>query len=145
MHLCWEQSYTRTHSFFTVHENVNKPKSRAGRRRLFADPYFYHLMWLLSVFSFFFLPKCKYNRINLSYHRLQFVKETQINTVSNIERKVNTVSKHSYGVISGPYFPVFRLNTEIYSVNLRIQSEYRKIRTRNNSRSVNYVDHKILL
>ena len=24
---------------------------------------------------------------------------------------------------SGPYFPVFGLNTEIYSVNLRIQSE----------------------
>ena len=38
-----------------------------------------------------------------------------------------------YWVISGPYFPVFGLNTEIYSVNLRIQSEYRKIRTRNNS------------
>ena len=37
------------------------------------------------------------------------------------------------GVISGPYFPVFGLNTEIYSVNLPIQSEYRKIRTRNNS------------
>ena len=36
-------------------------------------------------------------------------------------------------VISGPYFPVFGLNTEIYSINLRIQSEYRKIRTRNNS------------
>ena len=35
-------------------------------------------------------------------------------------------------VISGPYFPVFGLNTEIYSVNLCIQSEYRKIRTRNN-------------
>ena len=32
-----------------------------------------------------------------------------------------------------PYFPVFGLNTEIYEVNLRIQSEYRKIRTRNNS------------
>ena len=49
-----------------------------------------------------------------------------------------------YGVISGPYYPVFRLNTEIYSLNLRIQSEYRKIRTRNNSvfghfsRSVNF-------
>ena len=28
-----------------------------------------------------------------------------------------------YGVNSGPYFPVFRLNTEIYRVNLRIQSE----------------------
>ena len=37
------------------------------------------------------------------------------------------------GVISGPYFPVFELNTEIYSVNLRIQSEYRKIRIRKNS------------
>ena len=38
-----------------------------------------------------------------------------------------------YGVISGPYFPVFGLNTEIYEVNLRIQSKYRKIRPRNNS------------
>ena len=37
------------------------------------------------------------------------------------------------GVISGPYFSVFILNTEIYSVNLPIQSECRKIRTRNNS------------
>ena len=35
--------------------------------------------------------------------------------------------------LSGPYFPVFGLNTEIYSLNLRIQSEYRKIRTRKNS------------
>ena len=38
-----------------------------------------------------------------------------------------------YGVISSPYFPVFGLETEIYFVNLRIQSECRKIRTRNNS------------
>ena len=38
-----------------------------------------------------------------------------------------------YSVISAPYFPVFGLNTEIYQVNVRIQSEYRKIRTRNNS------------
>ena len=38
-----------------------------------------------------------------------------------------------YGVISGLYFPAFGLNTEIYGVNLRIQSEYRKIWTRNNS------------
>ena len=35
-----------------------------------------------------------------------------------------------YGVFSGPYFPVSGLNTEIYSVNLYIQYEYRKIRTR---------------
>ena len=38
-----------------------------------------------------------------------------------------------YGIISGPCFPVFGLNTRIYFVNLRIQSEYRKIQTRNNS------------
>ena len=38
-----------------------------------------------------------------------------------------------YGVIADPYFPVFGLNTKIYSANLRIQSEYRKIRTRKNS------------
>ena len=31
---------------------------------------------------------------------------------------------------SGPYFPAFGLYTEIYSVNLRIQSESGKIRTR---------------
>ena len=41
--------------------------------------------------------------------------------------------KSKYGVISGPYFPVFGLNTEIHGVNLRIQSECRKIRTKNNS------------
>ena len=38
-----------------------------------------------------------------------------------------------YGVFSGPYSLVFELNTEFYSVNLCIQSEYRKIRTRKNS------------
>ena len=38
-----------------------------------------------------------------------------------------------YGVISGSYFPVFGLNTEVYEINLRIQSEWRKIRVRNNS------------
>ena len=36
-----------------------------------------------------------------------------------------------YVVISGPYFPVFGLNTENYRVDFLIQSEYRKIRTRN--------------
>ena len=38
-----------------------------------------------------------------------------------------------YGVTSGPYFLVFGLNMDIYGVNLRIQFEYKKIRTRNNS------------
>ena len=38
-----------------------------------------------------------------------------------------------YGVFSGPHFPAFVLNMEIYGVNLRIQSEYRKIQSRKNS------------
>ena len=38
-----------------------------------------------------------------------------------------------YGVLSGPYFPAFGLNTERYFVSLRIQSECGKIRTRKNS------------
>ena len=46
-----------------------------------------------------------------------------------------------YGVISDPYFPVFGLNAEIYGVNLRIQFEYRKIRTRNNSVLGHFSNH----
>ena len=34
---------------------------------------------------------------------------------------------------SSPYFPTFGLNTERYSISLRIQSECRKIRIRKNS------------
>ena len=37
-----------------------------------------------------------------------------------------------YGVFSGPYFPAFGLNTERYSVSLRIRSECEKIWTRKN-------------
>ena len=48
--------------------------------------------------------------------------------------RANTAWKMpKYRVFSGPYFPVPGLNTEIYGVNLRFQSEYRKIRTRKNS------------
>ena len=39
-----------------------------------------------------------------------------------------------YGFVYTPhYFLIFGLNTEIYSVNLRIQTKYRKIQTRYNS------------
>ena len=39
----------------------------------------------------------------------------------------------TYGVFPGPYFSVLGLNTERYSVSLRIQSECGKIQTRKNS------------
>ena len=35
-----------------------------------------------------------------------------------------------YGVFSGLHFPAFELNTEIYGVSLRIQSECGKMLTR---------------
>ena len=38
-----------------------------------------------------------------------------------------------YGVFYDPYFPVFGLDTEIYSVILRIQSKYGKIQARKKS------------
>ena len=42
-------------------------------------------------------------------------------------KEVTARKVSKYGVICGPYFPAFGLNTEIY--DLRIQSRYRKIRT----------------
>ena len=40
------------------------------------------------------------------------------------------VNSVKYGVFHGPYFAVFGLNTEIYGVTIRIQSEYGKMWTR---------------
>ena len=54
-------------------------------------------------------------------------------SVKHLSDKITARKVSKYGVISGLYFPVFGLNTESYDVNLRIQSEYREIRTRNNS------------
>ena len=56
------------------------------------------------------------------------IKYDYFDNIYTLHRKVS-----KYRVVSGPYFPVFGLNTEIYGVNLHIQSEYRRIRTRNNS------------
>ena len=40
--------------------------------------------------------------------------------------------------ISGPHFPTFGLNTEIYSANLRIQSKWRKMRARKTPNTDNF-------
>ena len=58
-------------------------------------------------------------------------KSVTFTSIYNLPAQKNTAWKvPKYGVFSGPYFPVFGLNTEIY---LRVQSEYKKIRTRKNS------------
>ena len=46
---------------------------------------------------------------------------------------------------SGPYFPVFGLNAEIYEVNLRIQSKYGKMQTRKNSVFGHFSHSEILI
>ena len=46
---------------------------------------------------------------------------------------MHCVKSVQYGFVSDPYFLVFGLNTKIYGVNLRIQSERRKIRARKSS------------
>ena len=53
--------------------------------------------------------------------------------LNNLKRIFTVWKVSKYRVFSGLYFPVFGLNADIYGVNLRIQSEYRKIRTRKNS------------
>ena len=47
-------------------------------------------------------------------------------------------------VISGPYFPAFGLNTKRYFVSLHIQSECKKMRTRNNSIFGHFLPSNIL-
>ena len=57
----------------------------------------------------------------------------QVNNAKDIDVVITASKVSKYRVISGPYFPVFVLNTEIYSVNVHMQSEYSEIRTTNNS------------
>ena len=54
-------------------------------------------------------------------------------TKSKSELDYYTAWKVCIRNFSGPYFHIFVQNTEIYSVNLCIHSEFRKIRNRNNS------------
>ena len=74
------------------------------------------------------------SKSELNEFYLSTFKKTQRNfwVFSSKQQAFTAWNVSRYGVISGPYFPVLGLNTEIYEVHLCIQSEYRKIRTRNN-------------
>ena len=41
---------------------------------------------------------------------------------------------HKFGVLSSSYFPIFKLNMQIYFVNLHIEFKFEKIRTRKKSK-----------
>ena len=53
--------------------------------------------------------------------------------LKSIKSNFPCVKSVRIGSYSGPHFPAFGLNTERYSVSLRIESEYEKIRTIKNS------------
>ena len=54
-----------------------------------------------------------------------------LSPISKKKMKAYTAWNESkYGDFSGLHFPVFGLNKEIYSINLHIQSEYMKTRSR---------------
>ena len=69
----------------------------------------------------------KHQQNSISYHaekRLHLGAIIQLRTAWKVSK---------YWVFSGPYFSVIGRNTKIYEVNVCIQSEYRKKRTRKNS------------
>ena len=74
----------------------------------------------------------------LAYYLLYKIFSRELGYFKWVRSTVWKVSK--YGVFSGLYFPVFRLNLKIYSINLYIVSKYRKIRTRKNSVFGHYLD-----
>ena len=73
--------------------------------------------WPLQIFKMEF--NTKNSNVNLKSLARKNVRS--MNLILSFRRMSLTAWKVSkYGAISGPYFPVFGLNTEIYSVNLRI-------------------------
>ena len=86
----------------------------------FQNTSFTEYIYLLLLFSF--------NLDSLGSNKFGFkVRNEETRTRYNVVHCVKSVRSRS---ASGHYFSSFRLNTEIYGVNLRIQSECRKVRTR---------------
>ena len=85
--------------------------------------YFVNLCW--SMFSNWSRGFIRERLIICKLHAKQLF--TKARSFHLWQHWVKNVQMQSF---SGPCFPAFGLNTDIYSVNLRIQSKYGKIRTR---------------
>ena len=96
-----------------------------------SNKYFDICTWISSSFATRFTSMNNLKLVALSEGSTHVVVTLKSSMVVSDQIIALKVSK--YGVFSGPYFPAFGLNTERYSVSLRIQSEYRKMRTRRNS------------
>ena len=58
--------------------------------------------------------------------------------LNEFHASVTTCKVSEFEDLSGPHFPVFGPNTQIYSVNLRIQSEYGKTSNLDTSHEFGY-------
>ena len=78
----------------------------------------------------------KFHEFIVSFSQFSLHKATAITKHENVFSKMDQIQKFlcvkSVLIRSffGPYFSAFGLNTEIYRVNLRIQSKYGKMRSR---------------
>ena len=81
----------------------------------------------------FWLGNCKLTKNDLFcsyFSKILPIFEWELTRIWKSLTKDTAWKVSKYRVSSGPYFPIFGLNTKIYSVNLLIQSAYRKIETR---------------
>ena len=88
------------------------------------------ILWLRPGFFFFNIyAKFLFDQI---YNRLNFTLILALITAKNGQIVTNTRCLKSVRIrsFSGPYFPIFGLNTERYCASFRIQSECGKIQTR---------------
>ena len=83
-------------------------------------------LWLYSYFEMFIYQlvdfSCRPTSLVLDYFHLVFLCK-YISKEAGLVYYLTAGKVRKYGVISGPYFPAFRLNTERY-VSLRIQWKY---------------------
>ena len=81
----------------------------------------------------FWLGNCKLTKNDLFcsyFSKILPIFEWELTRIWKSMTKDTAWKVSKYRLSSGPYFPIFGLNTKIYSVNLPIQSAYRKIETR---------------
>ena len=70
---------------------------------------------------------------NISWQQLWTMTTAFLYLLIHLKFQKHCVKSVQIWNFSGPYFPPFALNTEVYAGNLRIQSNYGNVRTRKNS------------
>ena len=97
--------------------------AKFSKKRTFLTPWYARAYWNvpfsenLACFVFLKHPGWFYHiaQSSLIVLSIHFLKCVQIRTRNN--SVFGHISRSEYWVISGPYFPVFELNAEIYGVN----------------------------